>query len=77
MNIGRYPELKRQNLVRLQPLGDQVIAISKTFDPDTGMMLKEQAIPMDEVKLAQQKTTLEMQLAALTELIEDIEEAKK
>lgn len=76
MDLARYKELKEKGLVILQPVGGQVIVISKDFDTATGAELKSKAIPVDEESLRKQKATLELQLDTLTEFLADVVASK-
>ena len=68
-----YERKKSKGMASVHRLNDAYVLYSKQFDQETGEELGPRAIPIDLQQLKAQRDTLMTQIAALDNLISDIE----
>lgn len=76
MNLERYPALKAAGKVKLQPIGNQVVVITKRYDVDLGTELNDAILPVDTTSLEKQMLELETKLKAIILFLNDVAAVK-
>lgn len=76
MDIGKYKILKAAGRVTLQKYGaDYFQCIQRKFNPDTGSEIAPEIATFTSAELVKQKESLEETLAAVNELLTDMQAA--